>query len=225
MTFTVQNYKVAVAAIILERINQLKRVFMPDWLKLTVVRWLAELVTSAPLPLSLSRVARWLHIEFTITKDGMTYRRAQCWGYYGAPGLLSDVMKDQRRQQFWEARIRCPEETRRLIVASHNTPRIRSLLRILKQFPAVIIRIDRYGFFIENLKEYPVLETRRCTRCGKELTIDRFPPVEQKRGRPERVCKTCRRGPPTIKTGRRRRNADTTDKAATVRNACDKCTV
>ncbi len=217
MTFTVQNYKDAVVAILLERIEQLERIFMPDYLKLTVVRWLMDLVASAPLPLSLSRVARWLNIEFRITKDGMTYRRTESCGY-GFPGLLSDVMKDQRQQQFWEARIRCPKEKRHLIVASHNTPRIRSVFRILELFPEVIIRINRHGFFIENLRQCPVLETKRCKRCKKELTVDCFPPLERKPGRPERLCKTCLLGPPLIKSGRRRTNAQKNDKATTVQH-------
>ena len=113
-------------------------------------------------------------------------------------------MKEQRQLQFREARIRAPESKRHLIVPSFNTPRIASLLRILEMFPEVVIRINRYGFVLDNLTQYPVLETRRCTQCKQELTVDCFPPIPQKRGRPERKCKTCLLGPPPIKRCRRR---------------------
>ena len=194
---TVREYKAVVATIVLARLEQLGWAWMPELLKLTVLNWFTPMITSAALPYNLARVACYLRIEFTLTRDSLTFARAE--HFWGSGVLSRDMMKEQRQRQFREARIRCPEDKRHLISVTPHTPQIRSLLRILEIFPGVAIRINCSGFWIENLERYPILETKQCNRCRRELTVDCFPECIGKPGKWEHTCRSCLLSPPSIR--------------------------
>jgi hypothetical protein len=193
---TVKEYKAGVTAIILERGEQLGFAWMPKFLRMTVLNWFVPLIRSAALPFNLAQVAYWLRIEFTLTKDRLAF--ADAGPFWGSRVVLRKIMKEQRQRQFREARIRCPAERRHLISVTPHTPQIRSLLRVLEVFPDVVIKINANGFRIQNLDRYPVLETNRCKRCGREVTVDCFPECVGKPGKWERICRSCLLSSPSI---------------------------